>query len=169
MHEPLPEQAPDTRADAPPQARTLPYPYQPPAQAMIGPAFGPAFKLLTWTILLALAVWIARLDFDWRSSQGAWVAVAWAMLAFIAWHIQRSRVRIDSQMVEQSWMWRKEMGLQDLLLVQILRVPGLDWLIAPRVYVRNMTGKFAFFYCSDPALLAELQRLSQTLVQSRRL
>ena len=143
--------------------------FEPAVPRMEGRAFGVSFRLLTWGLVLALLVWMMRIDWAWRDPSTLWAWLAWLLMLITAGYIQRSRLVLTAERLEQSWMWRKEMGLQDLLLVQILRVPGLDWLIAPRVYVRNMTGKFAFFYCSDPALLSELQRLSQTLVQSRRL
>ena len=141
----------------------LPYPYQPPAQAMTGSAFGPVFKALAWSILLGLLAWIARLDFDWQTNQGAWVAVAWGMLAFIVWHIQRSRVQLDDQAIEQTWMWRRRMALRELAFIKVMRVRGLEFLIAPRIYARNLGGTFAFFYCHDRALLDEFARLAEAL------
>ena len=143
----------------------LPYPYQPPAQAMTGSAFGPVFKALAWAILLGLLAWIARLDFDWQTNQGAWVAVAWGMLAFIVWHIQRSRVQLDDQVIEQTWMWRRRMALRELAFIKVMRVRGLEFLIAPRIYARNLGGTFAFFYCHDRALLDEFARLAEALRQ----
>ena len=114
-------------------------------------------------ILLALLVWIWRLDFDWRSSQGALVAAAWAMLAFMAWHIQRSRIRLDQEAIEQSWMWRRRLALRELAFIQVMRVRGLEFLIAPRIYARNLGGTFSFFYCSDRAMLDEFARLAEAL------
>ncbi len=146
-----------------PLDRPLPYPYQPPSQAMRGQAFGPVFKWLAWAILMALFAWIWRLDFDWRSTHGAWVAAAWAMLAFIVWHIQRSRITLDGQAIEQSWMWRRRITLQELAFMKVMRVRGLEFLIAPRVYARNLGGTFTFFYCHDRALLDEFTRLAAAL------
>ncbi len=143
----------------------LPYPYQPPEPAMTGQAFGPVFKTLAWAILLTLLAWIWRLDFDWRSSQGAWVAVAWGMLAYIVWHIQRSRIRLDGEAIEQSWMWRRRLALRELAFIKVMRVRGLEFLIAPRIYARNLGGTFTFFYCHDRALLDEFARLSEALRQ----
>ena len=143
----------------------LPYPYLPPAQAMDGPAFGTVFKAVAWLILLGLLYWIVRLDFDWRSSQGALVAAAWAMLAFIVWHIQRSRILLDGQAIEQSWMWRRRLALRELAYLKVMRVRGLEFLIAPRIYARNLWGTFTFFYCSNRAMLDEFTRLAEALRQ----
>lgn len=143
----------------------LPYPYQPPAQTMSGPAFGPVFRGLAWGILLALFFWVWRLDLDWRSSHGLWVIVAWSMLAYTAVHIQRSRIVLDNLAIEQTWMWRRRIELRELALMKVMRVRGLEWLIAPRVYARNLGGTFAFFYCHDRALLEEFERLALALRQ----
>ena len=143
----------------------LPYPYQPPAQPLRGPAFGPVFKALAWLILLGLLVWVWRLEFDWSSRQGALVVVAWAMLAFMAGHIQRSRIVLDQEKIEQTWMWRRRMALRELAFVKVMRVRGLEFLIAPRIYARNLGGTFTFFYCSDRAMLDEFARLAEALRQ----
>jgi hypothetical protein len=142
---------------------SLPYPYQPPAQAMAAAAFGPVFKAIAWFILMALLVWFWRLDIQWHAQQGSWTAVVWAMLAFIAWHIQRSRIILDSVAIEQTWMWRRRVALQELALVKVIRIRGLEHLIAPRIYVRNLGGKFTIFYCQDRTMLEEFARLSEAL------
>jgi len=42
-------------------------------------------------------------------------------------------------------------------------VRGLEWLIAPRLYVRTLMGKFAVFYASSPEMVAEFERLVSEL------
>ena len=148
----------------PPDAPLL-YPYQPPVRPMTGQAFGPVFKAMAWLILWGLLAWIWRLDFDWHATQAPWVAVAWGMLAFIVWHIQRSRIVLDPQAIEQTWMWRRRMALRELAFIKVMRVRGLEFLIAPRIYARNLGGTFAFFYCHDRALLDEIARLAEALRQ----
>jgi hypothetical protein len=91
------------------------------------------------------------------------VAVAWAMLAFIVWHIQRSRITLDAQAIEQSWMWRRRITLQELAFIKVMRIRGLEFLVAPRIYARNLGGTFTFFYCHDRALLDEFTRLADAL------
>ena len=150
---------------ADPSGSPLPYPYVPPAAPMRGQAFGVVFRLLAWSILLALAAWFWRLELGWRSSQGAWVGVAWLMLAYIVWHIQRSRIVLGSEGIEQTWMWRRRMALRELAFIKVMRVRGLEFLIAPRIYARNLGGTFSFFYCADRAMLDEFGRLAEALRQ----
>ncbi|PUE18553.1 hypothetical protein B9Z38_15485 [Limnohabitans sp. MMS-10A-160] len=152
-------------AEHPVPAQPLPYPYQAPAQAMSASAFGPVFKAIAWFIVLALLVWFWRLDMAWLSRQGAWCGVVWAMLCFIVWHIQRSRIQLDHEAIEQSWMWQRRVALRELAYVKIMRIRGLEHLVAPRIYVRNLGGTFTFFYCHDRAMLEEFTRLAQALRQ----
>ena len=153
------ETADSTASALPP----LPYPYEGPAQALAGPAFGPLFKALAWAMSLGLVAWTWRLGIDWRSSHGAWVAVACAMLVCIAWFIQTSRTQIDAQGIEQTWMWRRQVALRELALLKVMRVPGLEFLIAPRIYARTLSGRFHFFYCHDPRVLEEFRRIAVAL------
>jgi hypothetical protein len=80
-----------------------------------------------------------------------------------------SRTRIDRQGLHQRWIWDKHMAFDDLAFGKLIRVRGLDWLIAPRLYVRTLVGKFAVFYAATPELLAEFERLVAELKQARRL
>lgn len=142
---------------------TLPYPYNPPLEVITGRSFGPVFRALAWMILLSLLAWVWRLGFDWQSTHGAWVGVAWIMLAYIVVHIQRSRIRLDGECIEQTWMWRRRMALRELAFVKIMRVRGLEFLIAPRIYARSLSGTFVFFYCYDQTLLKEFDCLARAL------
>ena len=146
-----------------PETPSLPYPYQAPAMPMNAPAFGWVFKVLAWFILLSLLAWFWRLNLDWNSRQGALSAVVWAMMAFIVWHIQRSRTSLDTEAIEQTWMWQRRVTLRELAYVKVMRIRGLEFLIAPRIYVRNLAGKFSFFYCSNRAMLDQFTRLADAL------
>ena len=143
----------------------LPYPYAPPDRALRAQAFGLVFKTLGWSMVLALLIWFWRLGIDWSSRQGALCAVVWAMLAFMIFHIQRSRIVLDGKTIEQTWMWRRRMALHELAFIKVMRVRGLEFLIAPRIYARNLGGTFSFFYCSDRAMLDEFARLAEALRQ----
>ncbi|MGH6627153.1 MAG: hypothetical protein ACRECD_11560, partial [Burkholderiaceae bacterium] len=79
----------------------------------------------------------------------------------------RSTTRIDSEALSQTWVWDKKMELRELAYGKLIRVRGLEWLIAPRLYVRTLLGKFAVFYAADPALIAEFERLVKELKEFR--
>lgn len=145
-----------------------PFRFVPVRDPLEGPAFSTAFKLLVSVLVWGCAAWMLAL---WReggfgpglSGGAAWFLAGQALLLLTWWHILRSRTRLDSQGLQQSWIWDKRMELRELAYGKLIRVPGLDWLIAPRLYVRTLLGKFAVFYVADPALLAESQRLLREL------
>jgi len=137
-------------------------------------AFSLPFRLLSLTMLVVGSVWMFSL---WRegalgsgeSSGLSWFASGLALMFFTVWHIWTSRTRLDETFIHQSWMWDKQMELRELAYAKLIRVSGLDWLIAPRLYARTLNGKFAVFYASDPALLAEFERLVEELRDFRTL
>lgn len=137
--------------------------FTPSQPSLSGPAFGPIYKALAWGMAAALLVWMLRLQLPWRQGNAALMWAAWALLAYTAWVVQRSQLRLDTQRISQDWMWRKQMAIAELASLKILRVRGLQWLMAPRIYVRTLQGRFAVFYCADPLLLAEFERMRQEL------
>ena len=60
------------------------------------------------------------------------------------------------------------MELRELAYGKMVRVKSLDWLIAPRIYLRTLMGKFAVFYAADPAMVREFERLIRELKAFRK-
>ena len=98
----------------------------------------------------------------------SWALAALGLMAYTLWHILRSKTTLDTRALHQTWLWDKELPLRDLAYVRLIRIPGLDWLIAPRLYARTLLGKFAVFYAADPHLLAEFGRLREELKAFRK-
>jgi hypothetical protein len=61
--------------------------------------------------------------------------------------------------LHQTWIWDKEVNLKEVVYAKLIRVRGFDWLIAPRLYVRTMMGKFTVFYAADIAMIEEFRKL----------
>lgn len=139
-----------------------------------GPAFSLPFKLLATVIVGGCAFWLAQL---WsvgalgsaKTGGLGWFIAGMALMAWTWFAILRSRTRLDAKGLYQRWIWDKQMALDDLAFGKLIRVRGLDWLIAPRLYVRTLVGKFAVFYAASPELIAEFERLVAELKQARRL
>ncbi|MCJ0764092.1 hypothetical protein [Variovorax terrae] len=131
-----------------------------------GPAFSPFFKLLATLVVFGTAGWFINL---WLQGQAGsrplmtWFLAGLALMLYTWWHILRSTTRLDAGALHQSWVWDKKMELRELAYGKMVRVRGLDWLIAPRLYVRTLMGKFAVFYAADPVMLMEFERLIQEL------
>ncbi|MGJ7494087.1 hypothetical protein ACSFA8_03340 [Variovorax sp. RT4R15] len=142
--------------------------------AVEGQAFSLPFKLLATVIVGGCAFWLAQL---WsvgalgsaRTGGLGWFLAGIALMGWTWFHIMTSRTRIDRQGLHQRWIWDKHMALDDLAFGKLIRVRGLDWLIAPRLYVRTLVGKFAVFYAATPELIAEFERLVAELKAARRL
>ena len=125
-----------------------------------GPAFSLPFKLLVTAVVFGSVAWFVRLWLG-GSLPGvfSWFMAALAMMLYTWWCAVRSVTRLDSQGLSQTWIWDKKMELRELAYGKIIRVKGLDWLIAPRLYLRTRLGKFAVFYAADPVMLVEFERL----------
>lgn len=142
--------------------------------AVEGAAFSPVFRLLASAIVAGCVLGLAQL---WsmgalgtaRTSGVGWFVAGLTMMAWTWLAILRSRTRIDSEGLYQRWVWDKRMAYDDLAYGKLIRVRGLDWLIAPRLYVRTLMGKFAVFYGATPELIVEFERLVLQLREFRRL
>ncbi len=130
-------------------------------------AFSLPFRLLATVMVFGIEVWMYVL---WQAGQLSppglstaaalgWPLAAVGIMLYTWWHIVTSRTTLTPTALHQSWMWDKKMELGELAYGKLIRVPGLDWLIAPRLYVRTLLGKFAVFYAADAAMLAEFERL----------
>jgi hypothetical protein len=132
-----------------------------------GPAFSSTFKVTTTLVVLGIGFWLALVWLGERAKGGGsggllgWFFAAFAMLVFFWWWILRSRTRIDSDGLHQTWFADKHIPFADLSVVKVMRVRGLEWLVAPRVHVRTLNGKFAVFQAAGAPLLDEFARLSR--------
>jgi hypothetical protein len=152
-----------------------PFRFTPTQAGVSRPAFTPAFKTLA-TVIVAIGVaWLASLwhagalGTSGRSSGVVWLTSGLVLMLYTWWHILRSRTRIDATALHQTWIWDKKLDLRELAYCRLIRVRGLEWLIAPRLYARTLMGKFAVFYAADPVLLADFERLVREVADFRRM
>lgn len=140
-----------------------PFVFAPNVPAQPFPAFTRSFRVLSWSLLLGLALWALKSPETWHTPIAVWGVLAWLLMATTVWAIERSRTTLTSDGLLQTWLWDKKMPVRELALARLIRVPGLEWLIAPRLYVRNLTGKFTVIYCADPSVLEDMKRLCSEL------
>lgn len=151
-----------------------PFRFTPTEPGRSSPAFSRPFQLLATLLVGACAAWLVSL---WRagalgnggSSGLVWFLCGLALMFTTWWFILSSKTRLDETTLHQSWVWDKKLELRELAYCKLIRVRGLDWLIAPRLYARTLLGKFAVFYAADPVLLADFERLVRELAAFRRL
>lgn len=131
------------------------------------PAFSRFFRLLATALVFGSAGWMYQLytagklvpEGTATSHALGWPLAALAVMLYTWWHIQTSKTSVTPEALHQTWVWDKKMELRELAYGKLIRVPGLEWLIAPRLYVRTLLGKFAVFYAADRAMIAEFERL----------
>ena len=146
-----------------------PFRFTPAAGPVEGPAFSLTFRGVTTLVVLSLGFWLALVWIAERARSGGssallvWFFAAFAMCIFFLYWILKSRTRIDGVALHQTWFADKHMAISDLATVGVLRVRGLEWLVAPRAHARTLMGKFAIFHASDPSVLAEFERLEREL------
>ncbi len=104
-----------------------------------------------------------------RSSSMLWFAAAMLLMLTTWWYIVTGTTTLSSEALQQSWVWNKKMELRELAYGKLIRVRGLDWLIAPRLYVRTLMGKFAVFYAADALMLSDFERLVKELAAFRKM
>lgn len=152
-----------------------PFRFEPRDGCVQGAAFSRPFQGLTALIVLGSGAWLWQLwdagRFGATGLEGlraaGWFVLGWLLLVWTAWHVLTSRVRFAPDGIHQSWVWHKHMAYDDLAYARLIRVRGLEWLIAPRLYVRTLLGKFSVFYVSDPTVLRECERFVAELRAAR--
>ena len=131
-----------------------------------GPAYSRPAKAIATLLVAALGVTAVRnaglLD------AAAWPSAAKASLGLIAgavavcyYWILASRTSVDATHITQTWLWSKRVALADVVQAKFIYLPGLAWLVAPRLVVRARgRGAATVFPAADPAVLREFARLS---------
>lgn len=144
--------------------------FTPQQQHLEGAAFGTGFRLLATGLMLGLVLWGVRLV---QGSQLSginqdvllWGVAAFALLAYMWWVLLRSRTTLTPETLSQTWFWRKTTPLGHITYARFMRLRGLEWLIAPRLYVRAGPGPFVAYHAATPALWAEFQRIAEQLTE----
>ena len=155
-----------------------PFRFVPEGQSLQGAAFSRSFKAITLAVVAGSGLTLVNLFLDGKFGGASlsdslraagWFVLGWSLLAWTAWHVFKSRICIDTQGLHQTWLWDKHMAYDDLAYVKLIRVRGLEWLMAPRLYARTLVGKFAVFYVSDATALHACERLSAELKRFRQI
>ncbi len=140
-----------------------PFRFSPRNAGASGPAFSVPFKVIATLIVLGCATAFIQMWLAGKAAGGAlgggWFIAGLLLVVYTWFCILRSTTRIDEKGLHQTWVWDKHMELNELAYGKLIRVRGLDWLIAPRLYVRTLMGKFAVFYAASPDMVAEFERL----------
>lgn len=143
-----------------------PLPPLPPAltDVVCGPSFPITTKVLASLMVAAVLVWgaMAAQTVSWADVPAAnllFLAAVLAVVVYGYWVVLTSHVTVDAHTITQTWLWHKQVRLAEVSQLRLLHVPGLAWLLVPRLVVRSGMG-LTTFHAGHPAVLARFQRLA---------
>lgn len=142
--------------------------FTPRQERLEGPAFGVGFRLMATGLMLGLTLWGGRLVLGSQLDQFNQNAMllgllAFAVLAYMWWVMVRSRITLTRNTLSQTWFWQKSTPLSHIGYARFMRLRGLEWLVAPRLYVRTGPGPFVAYHAATPELWAEFEAMAQQL------
>jgi hypothetical protein len=128
------------------------------AARLEGHAYGLTFRILAVLLVGGATLWMLDLQrrgsidlLDWRGS--SWITLPWLMSVAFAVALWRSRSGVDGERLYQRLFWEKRVLESEIASARLIRVRGLDWLFAPRLYVRTAGHRVVALYAADPAVL----------------
>ena len=135
--------------------------------AVSGPSFPVSVKIMATAMMLALLVFGAMTFLGpGKGPTPALAAGEWVFLVAVTavigtgyWSIVTGRTSCDGQAIEQTWLWRKKVSLADITQIKLISVPGLNWLVVPRLVVRTGFG-LTTFHAGDPAVYSRFKLLA---------
>ncbi len=134
---------------------------------MASAAFSLPFKLLAVALIAMALAWATHMwstgMLEWSLRSSGWFLAALGMMSYTVWHILNGKTTLDETALQQTWVWRKRVELHELAYAKLIRVRGLEWLIAPRLYTKTFSNKLAVFYAISPTMLQEFQRIELAL------
>ncbi len=135
-----------------------------PTETVCGPSFPMATRLLASLMVAAVLVWgvMAAQTVAWAevaTANALFLTAVLAVLLYGYWVVLTSHVTVDAHSISQTWLWHKQVRLAEVSQLKLLHVPGLAWLLVPRLVVRSGIG-VTTFHAGHPAVLARFQRLA---------
>ena len=135
--------------------------------AVEGPAFTGGVKRLAGVLVAAVLVAGARALHRLVAQRAAWptllflgLATACVVAAYVA--MLRSRTRVDTTHIRQTGLADREVALADIRQIKLVYLPGLAWLVAPRLVVKTGLPGSQVFHAGDAALLQAFIALSRS-------
>lgn len=129
-----------------------------------GAAFPFLVKAIATLLMISLVYWgyqAARVVFSQGMSYPILLLfIAAFVLTFVVYYwILRSRTSINSNVIEQTWIWHKQVSIAKISQLKFIYIPYLSWLLAPRLVVRSGV-QVHVFHSADPRVLAAFAALS---------
>lgn len=122
-----------------------------------GPAFPMLLRVLATLTVSALAVQAARtartLDLS-RIGPDLWLLSLLAASVVLGGllHILMAHTSLEGGLLREAGLWRRQTALHEARRIELLHLPGLAWLVAPRIRVHTARG-ILVFHATHPQLL----------------
>jgi hypothetical protein len=135
-----------------------------------GAAFSAAFKCISVLILAAIAYWgwQALPVLGWLSlpKQVQWMLGGCvALVVYTLYHVMVSRTTVSPTEIQQNFVFNRRVHLGEVSFAKFIYIPYLTWLIAPRLFVRTASNKFAAFYGATHELHRVFGQIHRTVAQ----
>jgi hypothetical protein len=72
------------------------------------------------------------------------LAVAFVLVTSY-WYFMTGKTTLSAQGVRQDWIWRKSIDWSEVKSARFLGLPGLAWLVPPRLMLRGDSGMYVVF------------------------
>ena len=134
--------------------------------AVEGAAFTPLVKGTAAALMAGMAAYAWRAGDSLRGAGGVptsallFLGLLAAMAAFCFWWILISRTRVTATHLHQTWWNDKRVALSEVTQTKLILIPGLTWLIAPRLVVRTRSTGSVVFHAAERPVIAAFARIS---------
>ena len=135
-----------------------------------GAAFSLSFKCITVLIAAAIAYWGVQAlpNLGWRSmaTQAQWMlGGCMALVLYTLYHVMVSRTTVSPTEIRQNFVFNRRVHLGEVSFAKFIYIPYLTWLIAPRLFVRTASNKFAAIYGATHELHQVFGQIHRTIAE----
>jgi hypothetical protein len=88
-----------------------------------------------------------------------------AMVLYTLYHVMVSRTSVSPTEIRQNFVFNRQIHLGEVSFAKFIYIPYLTWLIAPRLFVRTASNKFAAIYGATPELHQVFGQIHRTIAQ----
>ena len=128
------------------------------APRLQSPAFPRSVRIATMAMVAGLLVfaassWPAIRDASWTASGVVLWTAASLIVQWTGWWIVHSRTSLQGDEITQTWLWNKRVHARNVAQLKLVHWPALDWIMAPRMLIRQRSGVTVWIHAADAQIL----------------
>jgi len=93
-------------------------------------------------------------------------ALSYGMLIYMTYILLTGKTTLTQTELRQDWFWQKSTPVNGITYVRFFRIPGWEWLIAPRLYVQSGTGPLRAYHAYGEQMWKEFDDWSAHVKQT---